>query len=214
MTSGGPISAAVLAGGASRRFGSDKALAPVPGGGETILGRTVRVLQLVADDVTIIAPPDRPYDLFGVPVVGEHPAGEGPLGGLIAALTLARHPRCLIVACDLPFLSPRLLRWMGSRPVRGDALVPVVGPDDPRQQPLHAIYGQTCLEPAARLFAGGERRMLALMQAIHVEFVGEDDLRAFDPALASFVNVNASDDWRAAERRSVDPDGRAAQEED
>lgn len=193
------ISAAILAGGTSRRFGSDKALAPSPLDGRPILATIVDCVQSVAADVFVVAPADRPYGTFGVPVMTEPIPGQGPLGGLEMALRVAKHDRCLVVACDLPFLNRDLLTWMTHRPFDADALVPILGtgsdPDgtiaDGQAQPLHAIYRGSCLPSVERLLAGEQRRMSRLLQVLRVEYLFEVDVCPFDPTLKSFVNVNS-----------------------
>ncbi|WP_353227706.1 molybdenum cofactor guanylyltransferase [Novosphingobium sp.] len=77
---GARILGVVLAGGQSRRFGSDKALALI--GGRTLLDRAVATLERQCDAVVVAGRDDAP-----VAVVADRPqAGMGPLGGLNAAL--------------------------------------------------------------------------------------------------------------------------------
>lgn len=74
----------VLAGGLSRRFGSDKALAML--GGHTLIARAVDALAQWCQHVVVAG-----RDTAPVPVVPDWPrAGMGPLGGLAAALRYAQ----------------------------------------------------------------------------------------------------------------------------
>ncbi len=203
------VSAAVLAGGDSRRFGTDKALVPLPGGTTPMLGAIVQSLLDVTTDVTIIAPENRTYAQFGVPVVSEAVPGQGPLGGLEMALSRAAHDRCIAVACDLPFLNLELLRWMAQLDFSEDALVPMVSAADssesagstPRPQPLHAIYRRSCLDPVRNLLSSGERRLGRLLDLIHVRYLHEADIRRIDPRLSSFLNINSMEEWGRVRRR-------------
>ena len=90
----------VLAGGQSRRFGSDKAVAQAPGTSATFLERAVSVMQSVTARVFVVAPLDRPYKVPGVARVEDEFPGEGPLGAVISALRAASTARCLIMAVD------------------------------------------------------------------------------------------------------------------
>ncbi len=208
IVAGRKVSAAVLAGGASRRFGTDKALVPLPGGTIPMLGAVVRALLDVAADVTIIAPEDRSYSRFGVPVVSEVAPGQGPLGALEMALSRAANDRCIVVGCDLPFLNPDLLRWMAQFDFTEDALVPMVRGVEaggatgatPRPQVLHAIYRRSCLDPVRRLRSSGERRLGRLLDLIGVRYLHEDEIRRLDPALRSFLNLNSEEEWDRARR--------------
>ena len=200
------ISAAILAGGGSHRFGADKALVPSPLDGRPILAWIVDRLQAVADDVTIVAPLDRSYERFGVDVISERIPNRGPLGGIETALAVARHDRCLIVACDLPLLRQELLGWMVRQPFEGDALVPLVpilnrvgqAGELERAQSLLAIYRTEILPAVRHLLDSGERRVDALLDAIHVTYLSEDTLRNVDPDLASFQGVNTAEDLAIA----------------
>ncbi len=204
---GQQVSAAVLAGGESRRFGTDKALVPLPGGTTPMLGVIVHALRQVSPDVSIIAPENREYAQFGVPVVSETHPGQGPLGAVEMALRRATHDTCIVVACDLPFLSPVLLRWMVEMDFSEDALVPVVaatahaGSTGPsfRPQPLHAIYRRSCLDQTRRLLDAGERRLGRLLDLVDVRYLDDAEIRPFDPDLRSFINLNSMEEWAAAQ---------------
>jgi molybdopterin-guanine dinucleotide biosynthesis protein A len=69
---------------------------------------------------------------------GEHPdliPDSGPLGGLHTAFSLTPAERVLVVACDMPYLTPELLRALAAIP--GDA---VVAETPGRLHPLCAVY--------------------------------------------------------------------------
>jgi molybdopterin-guanine dinucleotide biosynthesis protein A len=205
--SGPEVSAAVLAGGESRRFGVDKALVPLPDGTTPMLGAVVDALLAVTHGVTIIAPQGRDYGRFGVPVVSEAIPGRGPLGGLEMALRQAVHDRCIVVACDQPFLNPDLLRWMCNIDFMEDALVPRISETGSacsaaRPQPLPAIYRRSCLGSVLQLLDRGERRLGGLLEVITVRYVDEGAIRAVDPEFRSFVNLNTMEEWESARRAS------------
>lgn len=201
------LSAAILAGGASRRMGTDKALLTLSG--RTLLERTIATVARVADDVMIAG--DRgPYHRFGVPVIPDVFPGTGTLGGIATALRHARHEYVLVVACDMPFLSARLLEAMAGQPRDFDVLVPLTHASHSRQggqhtyQTLHAIYGRTCLAPIERRLADGDLRVFAALAGLRVRELPEDWLRRYDPDLDSFVNANHPDEWIAASARLGD----------
>lgn len=195
------ISAAVLAGGHSRRLGTDKAFLRLQPDSPPLLATIVARLHQVADDVFIVGPYGRGYEVFGVPVVPEEPPDRGPLAGIEAALETARHDRCLIVSCDLPFLNPVLLAWMAALPFDADALVPVLRDTQDRSdrpQSLHAIYRRASLPAVRDLLAHDRRRVAALLSAITVHWLAEVDLRRSDPDLVSFLNLNTPTDLATA----------------
>lgn len=117
------ILGAVLAGGQSSRFGSDKALALL--GGETLLARAVAALAQWCDKVVVIGRTEAP-----VPCLADRPApGMGPLGGIAAALHHARTNgfdavlTCAVDSQDLPPDLPARLTpapaYLAAQPVIG-----------------------------------------------------------------------------------------------
>ena len=92
---------AVLAGGASRRFGSDKALAKIHG--MSLIDHAITSLKDIADAIVICG---RPYP--GALHLPDRPTADiGPLGGLNAALHYGKYNGCssvLTVPCDTPFI--------------------------------------------------------------------------------------------------------------
>ena len=104
---------AVLAGGQSSRFGSDKALAKI--NGETLLDRSVAALRDQCSSVCVVGRRAAP-----VQVVADWPRpGLGPLGGIAAALRHARDldlPYVLTVAVDIPALPRDLVQQLVPAP--------------------------------------------------------------------------------------------------
>jgi len=190
-----PLSTAVLAGGMSSRMGTDKALLPLQAGGPPLLRLVLDRIEAVADEVTIVAT-DRPaYGRFGVPLVADRFGDGGTLGGIATALATARHDHCLVVGCDMPFLSVALLRWMVDQPRDYDILIPRL-PGESRQgsgfvlQTLHAIYGRACLPAIERRLRAGRRQVIGFFDDVRVRIVEPETVRRFDPNLRSFFNAN------------------------
>jgi len=103
------IAAAILAGGrASRWQGRPKGLATLPDG-RPMLAHTIAALRAVGlDDIAVIANDPTLYLHLGPPVVPDLRPGNGPLGGIEAALAhfQGRARAVLILPCDLPSLTP------------------------------------------------------------------------------------------------------------
>ena len=206
------VSAAILAGGASRRMGQDKALLPwgtEPGGteqGGTVIGHLASVLRPLFDEVLLVAHDPSPYEFLGLPAVRDREAGLGPLGGIEAALRASSNPRVFVVACDMPFLEPALIRFMAAladAPARVPAalaVVPFLG--DGRPEPLHALYDRRLLPLVERLLAAGERRVQALLVAADVRRVGAEEVRRFADLERVFANLNRPEDYERAQRHS------------
>jgi molybdopterin-guanine dinucleotide biosynthesis protein A len=190
------MSAAVLAGGQSRRMGQNKALLPIVDGGPPMLAIVLNRLRQVSDDLTIVANDAQPYEGFGLRIVPDLLPGSGALGGIQAALAAADHEHCLVVACDMPFLNVELLQRMASEPRDFDVLVPLLAGQSKQgkgglvYQTLHAIYGKACAPAIEARIRQGDRRVIGFFDDVRVRTIAEDEVRKIDPGLRSFFNAN------------------------
>lgn len=188
-----PATAALLAGGASRRMGRDKASLPW---GEDPLGIFVaRRLETWFEETIVSA--DRPGVFAGMPwrIVPDIVPGGGPLSGLQGSLDAAAHPWVFLSACDMPFLRPELLRGLWALREGADAVVPLVR-DLP--EPLCAFYGKSCLGAVGEALARGRRKMDSFFDAVRVRLVPEETWRPFDPEGRSFENMNTPEEYGCA----------------
>jgi molybdopterin-guanine dinucleotide biosynthesis protein A len=177
-----PTTGVVLAGGRSTRLGQDKALLRLAGG-QTLVGTAVATLHpLVAEVVVVASDGQRLGDLPARIVPDVYPDG-GALGGIYSGLLAAQHDHALVVACDMPFLSPALLRHLLALPRDYDVLLPRLAGG--LLEPLHAIYSRACLDTIERQLAAKRYRVVGFLDRVRVRYVDEPELRRFDPELRS-----------------------------
>jgi len=197
------VAAVVLAGGRGERLGGrSKALLPLGPGGMPLVRATVELLETVASPVLVSARDTAELAFLGRTLVIDRETGLGPLAGIASALEASPEERCLVVACDMPFLSRALLEHLIELSRDHDEALSVVPETSQGLHPLHAVWKRSLLpEVRARL----ARRALALhelIEAVPSLRVAEDELRRYDPALVSLENVNTPADLeRATERR-------------
>ncbi len=186
------LSVVVLAGGHSRRLGKDKSLLELDG--VPLLVRTVQRLDALSDDLVVVTNDAARYESLSLAarIVPDEEPGMGSLMGIYSGLQAARHAYTLVVACDMPFLSPPLLRYMISLAPGDDVVIPRLGN---LLEPLHAIYGKPCIPFMKELLVRGERKIIAFFHKVRVRYVEEAELDKFDPHRLSFVNVNTPQDW-------------------
>jgi molybdopterin-guanine dinucleotide biosynthesis protein A len=196
----------VVAGGVSRRLGEDKRRLRLWGdAGPTLLEHTVGVLRpLCAEVVVVLNDPEAWADLPARLTPDVYP-DAGSLGGIYAGLAAASSPYALVVAADMPLLSPALLRALLDRPREYDALVPrSPAPGSTRNkmdvEPLHAVYSRRCLEPLRATLDQGRRRIVEFLALVRVETVAPEELRRHDPHGHAFLNVNTPQDLEAVRR--------------
>jgi molybdopterin-guanine dinucleotide biosynthesis protein A len=182
--------AAILAGGAARRFGGQDKSALVVGV-QTILDRQIALLSTLAADVLLIGGP--PRTVAGIRHVADRRPGYGPLGGLETALHEARGAATLVVACDMPYLDGGLLRHLLDCAASADAVVPRTARG---YHPLCAVYSPACLAPAARRLAAGQLAMRGLLEDVRVRVVPAEEIARFGDPNRLLANVNTPDDYR------------------
>lgn len=193
------ISAAILAGGRARRLGgADKASLVV--GGLRIIDRQIAALARVADDIRIVAnDPDR-YVALGVRVIADRIPGAGPLGGLYTALEDAAQPAVLVLACDLPFVTPALLERLVDEFGSGDEIDAVVPRSSRGLEPLCAVYAARCADAARRRIERGALKLAELLGDVRVREIGPGTLATYDEGTV-FLNVNTPHDYARATGR-------------
>jgi molybdopterin-guanine dinucleotide biosynthesis protein A len=179
----------VVAGGASRRMGRDKAL--LPWGGRDLLDHAIARLCAVAGEVRILCGPERRYLERGLPVEPDVAPGAGPLGGVLTGLTAASGRPGLFLAVDLPHVPLPLLARLAERAEGWDAVVPV-SPRGP--EPLCAVYGPGCRDPIRRRVEAGDLMMTAFWPEVRVLRLDPGELAAFGDPAEMFRNLNAPED--------------------
>ena len=189
------LTGVLLAGGRSRRMGRDKAQLVIEG--QTMLDRTLAVLQQVTDEVLVSGFRERAEQVPpGVRVIEDQYTDAGPLAGIYSALLMARNPHVLAVACDMPFLNADLLRHMSSLAEDYDVVIPNV---DGHTEQLHAIYSKSSLPLIKEQLDRGDYKIDRWFGRARVYYVTEEEVGRFDPQHRSFMNVNTPEEWQAAQ---------------
>lgn len=182
------VSAAIMAGGKSKRMGQDKAWIELDG--EPLIKRVADVLAQVADEVIVVANDPR-YASLGLRVVKDRYPHGGALGGIATGVAAAAHDTVLVAACDMPFLSADLWRLLIGHIGAADVVIPRIGGE---YETLHALYTKACLPHMARALAENRLRVIAFFDQVRVMAIEEPELRSVDPALRSFTNVNTPEE--------------------
>ena len=177
----------ILAGGQSRRMGTDKSRLKIEN--ETFTERIYKTLLELTDTITVVRAQQDIYPNWGA------------LGGLHAALSACESEWALVVACDLPFVTAELFKHLASLRTDHDAVVPLQS--DGRPQPLAAFYRtQPCRARATELIETGHRRPLDLLELVNTRWVPFTELTNLDQAEKFFVNINTPDDYDAVTMRN------------
>jgi len=187
------ISCIVLAGGKSLRLGRDKVFETV--GDRNLLDLVIdRVIPLSRETIVVTASNNAPikYENYsGLKAVTDIHPGKGPLGGVYTGLMTSSLFCNLVVASDMPFLNPALLRYMMEISAGFDVVVPRIGD---LMEPLHAIYTKNCLEPMEHLLKQDKLSIHRLFPMVRTRYMEADEIETFDPEHLSFFNINTRSD--------------------
>lgn len=183
----------VLAGGRSTRMGANKALLEF--GGVRIVERLLQTLRPMFPEIAIVANDAEAYAYLDVPIWPDRIPGKGALGGLYTAVFNSAFPRTFCIACDMPFPNRAVIAHLQGLAPDADVVVPRTADG---YQPLHAVYGKTCLPPMERLLAADRLKIDQLYSAVRLRIVEGQELRVLDPLQLAFVNVNTREELEAA----------------
>ena len=191
----------ILVGGASSRMGRDKSRLML--GSQTTVERIAEVMADVVTGVRLIGSlvggGDEGNRFDSVPDLLE---SWGPLGGIQAALHAAAAEWCIVIACDLPFVSDGLLRRLLELRSNGadtfDAVVPIQADDYP--QPLCALYRRvSCLDAADQSIRNGEHSPRALLDRVKTRYVPFTEIADLAGASNFFFNINTPENYERAQ---------------
>jgi len=186
------VAGAVILGGGSTRMGRDKACVTIDG--VAAATRIARILCALFEDVMLVGG-DPPANAPGRSV----PDSAGPrcpLRGIVAALSATGAERVLVVATDLPLVTPALLLGMVAWP-RAEVVVPrPCGV----AQPLCALYQRDVAQRAALArFQAGQLAAQGLLSTLQASYLEDPDLAELDPEGTALANLNTPEDLAWAE---------------
>jgi molybdopterin-guanine dinucleotide biosynthesis protein A len=200
------LTVAIMAGGQSRRMGTDKSLV-ILHGKPLVEHLVARVQELGQAETILIANRPDAYSFLGLPTYTDVLPGKGSLGGIYTALRYSRTPYTLILACDMPFVSTPLLKYMIGL-AEGDSFDVIVPRVEGYPEGMHAIYRQTCLGPIRERLDAGQLRVMGFYGEVRVRAIDEPEYQVFDLHGLSFFNVNTPEDLQRAQQ--LDQSGKRA----
>jgi molybdopterin-guanine dinucleotide biosynthesis protein A len=198
------VTGAIVAGGASERFGGEpKGLLTV--GGVRIIDRVASAIRAVTTDIVLVANSrDAERWLPGVPVHRDTRRERGSVVGVHTAIEAVRTGSvALVVAWDMPFVSAGLLELLAGLVRKGAPAAFPEGPGGP--EPFCAAYTAACLPDIDGAIVRGDFRMSGVVARLpNTARVGLNEVRRFGDPGRLFFNVNTAADLETAERMAAD----------
>jgi len=178
-------------------MGQDKALMPFLG--RPLIERIIARVAPVADEIIITANNPEAYQFLGLPLFSDIYPERGALGGLQTALARATHPLVAVLACDMPFASPDLIKFQKGILLTEnvDVVIPR-GPDG--LEPLHSLYRrETCLPACEGAILADMWKLISWFPQVKVKTLQPVEIRPYDQAGLVFWNLNTPEEFARAE---------------
>jgi FdhD protein len=202
------ITGVILAGGESRRMGTNKSLLPLAGA--RFIDHVYRACADLFAEVLIVTNTPGLYADLPCRKVADLFIAQGSLAGIHAGLSQARTDKIFVVACDMPLLNRALVRRICAKAGSADVVIPYSASG---HEPLHALYDQRCLARMEEQLATGRSRIIDFFPQVKVEELPVTSWQDLDPQGLSFRNINTPEEYYAL-RRDATPAAELAEQQE
>lgn len=189
------ISVAILAGGNSVRFGSDKTLIKLHG--KMIIKYIIDEFIEIAN-LYIIAKDDEKYKHFNVPIITDKYAEQSPLVGIITALEEILSEYVFIVSADMPFIKKNILYTLIDNIDKNtDIVLPNI---NGKIYTLTGLYRRHVKKTLEYYYKMGVFKILDAFNGLKIKLLDEKYFIDSDNEHYSFININSWKDYKNAEK--------------
>ena len=185
------MNAVILVGGKSSRMGTNKAFLELKG--KTFIELQIELLREMFDEISISANTPSEYEYLNLPIFKDIYPGKGPLGGIYTSLINSSSLHTFMLACDMPFVGPELIKHLKDLTKEYDVVIPK---SENGLEPLHAFYSKNCIEPIKRELDENNLRIRSFFPQVNVKIVELDSLASSDYFKNSIKNLNTMDDYK------------------
>lgn len=172
-------------------MGTDKAFLRIAG--RPIIERVIDVLGEAFGKVIIVTNSLSAYAGYHALIIKDAIDMPGPLTGIYSGLLASEDEYNFVVACDMPFLNIRLIKFMAGLAAGHDAVVPVIAG---QFEPLHAVYRRTAAGLMRTHILNGIQKVASVLSSLAIRSVSEKEIDCFDPARRSFINLNTPQEYK------------------
>jgi molybdopterin-guanine dinucleotide biosynthesis protein A len=194
------VSGFVLAGGESRRVGFDKAQLLL--GSERLVDRQIRLLRAMCRSVAILGPPDR-FVGPEVQVYEDEISGQGPLGGIRTGLHRAHTDFSLFLACDMPFMEKRFLRYLCEQALGTRALVTLPPPWSSGRYPICAVLRRGVLARLSSYLESGQNQVGRFFSRCPRRAISRGEFARAGFSARLFCNLNTLEEYERMRQQWV-----------
>ena len=198
-----------MSGGLSTRFnGQNKAFIEV--GGRRILDRLYGIFSELFDEIILVTNDPLQFAEWDLTIVSDVFPVRSSLTGIHSGLFYMKNQFAFFSACDTPFLEKGLVEVLLENIDRQqDIIMPETSAG---MEPLCAVYAKRCLNTAERHIRHNKFKIQRALSCHRLKKIPETILRAKDPELRSFFNINTPEDLARAQEMAAREQGARGQE--
>ena len=183
------ITGVILAGGESKRMGSDKGLVvykKIP-----LIEYSIKLLESFCNEIIISTNEPSHYRQYGFQIVDDEYKNSGPMGGIHASLKKSVNYLNLILACDMPHITRQVIDALISHSTKDRITVPTLRG---RREPLCGLYPRVTYFQLEHWLVAGRFKMQDFLQHAGTNYVSMDGF--MDEPENIFKNMNLPADLK------------------
>jgi len=181
------ITGIILAGGESSRMGTDKGTLVLKE--KTFIQHIIDAIKPLVSDIIIVS--DNPnHDEFEIVRIEDVIKSAGPLAGLYSGLQYSKTDYNLVVSCDVPLITSKVLQQLIENYEEGLDVIQLESQQ--KTMPLTALYNKTCQQTIKQLLDKGERRVRFAVSQLKTRTIMLDDNLS-----SALININTKEEFDA-----------------
>lgn len=177
------ITAFILAGGKSSRMQTEKGL--VSFREKPLVWHVIDAVKKITNKIIIVTSHPE-YKQFDYPCLEDEIKDKGPLGGIYTGLINSATQKNLVLGCDLPFLTERLLREITINCGDEDVLLTA---HRGLAEPLCSVFDKNCMTPFRQLLEKNQLKITDAFAGLKTRVISFDKEEWFNGN--EFANINS-----------------------
>jgi molybdopterin-guanine dinucleotide biosynthesis protein A len=190
------ITAVLLAGGQSSRFGSDKALLPFAG--KTLIEYIYNKLLLNFNQVIVVGSRDKYSFLKEAEIREDIYQDKGPLAGIYTGLYYSKSEYNFICGCDMPFLNSQYFDFLKDKAAENSGAEIIVPEYRGYLEPLAALYQPSLLAEIKKQILNNNLKIKSFYDQSRKKIIKEEILKKHFKLEKLFFNLNYPADQEKA----------------
>lgn len=180
------ITGIILAGGKSKRMGTDKGL--MDWNGKPMVTYAIDALDRYCNKI-LMSTTNNNYKIFNLDLIPDSVPDLGPIGGLLTCINYSDTHTCICLPCDLPNIHHKIIEFLLNEYDGKSCIVPL----SPLPEPLCAIYPRNVLSVIENLIERKDFSLLNIFKNFTTKFIDLNEFPNLDWK-SCFINVNTIDD--------------------